>query len=147
MGADVARRCFPATLAGAMRGIWLGVVFAGLAFAAGACVPASAGEPADNARKGEQLFLRCAACHSTHAADRRTGPQLEAIVGRKAASLPHYPYTAALRAQSFVWEEQRLHEWLEKPQAKVPGMCLPFRGFARAEDRGAMVAYLRQAAP
>lgn len=113
---------------------------------AGSLASLEAAESADRIEAGRKQFIRCTACHSTNPDDRRTGPHLNGIVGRPVAALPGYRYSDALRAQAFTWDEGQLDLLLQNPQAIVPGLCLPFRGLTRAEDRQALIAYLRQAA-
>jgi cytochrome c2 len=49
-------------------------------------------------RMGEEIFERCAMCHEVGAqAENRQGPHLNGLLGRRAASLPDFPYSAALR--------------------------------------------------
>jgi cytochrome c len=56
--------------------------------------PALAGS---DAARGAQVFERCAMCHSADkAAGNGLGPNLFGVVGRKAASLPNFPYSAEL---------------------------------------------------
>ena len=135
----------------------IGIVLAGLL--AGGCVSARAetstapptareADAPEAIEAGRRLFFRCAACHTRSAAARaRTGPHLEGLVGRRAASLPGFRYTSRLKGQPFTWTRERLGQWLREPQAHVPGMCVPFAGFARKEDRQALVAYLANPAP
>lgn len=108
---------------------------------------ASSTGPAASAQEGKQHFIRCAACHSTNAADRSTtGPHLNGIVGRAAASLPHFAYASELRGQDFKWSPARLDAFLESPRTTHPGMCPTFNGLAKAEHRAALIAYLQQPA-
>lgn len=107
---------------------------------------------ADDARlaAGEKLFkFRCAACHTLDATDIPTaasGPHLEGIVGRLAGSVKDYEYEFDLmREQAFVWDVERLEAWLEKPQEMVPGMCMPYFGLRRENDRAALMTYLQSA--
>ena len=96
------------------------------------------------AQAGRKHFVRCVACHSMSATARpATGPHLEGIVGRQAASLPDFAYSDDLRGQDFVWDEARLDAFLKSPQATHPGMCLTFNGLAKPEDRAALIAYLK----
>lgn len=96
------------------------------------------------AQAGRKHFIRCVACHTISATARpSTGPHLEGIVGRQAASLPGFAYSDALRAQTFRWDEARLDAFLQSPQSTHPGMCLTFNGLPRAEDRAALIAYLK----
>jgi len=124
---------------------WLAAIFALVSAAFPAAAASS--EAAPSAQSGKKHFIRCAACHSTDAADRSaTGPHLNGIVGRAAAALPHFAYSSALRAQDFKWSEPRLDAFLKSPHSTHPGMCLTFNGLAKAEDRAALIAYLKNPA-
>lgn len=93
---------------------------------------------------GKKHFIRCIACHSMSADARpMTGPHLEGIVGRPAASLEDFTYSDAMRARRFVWDEAELDRFLKSPQADIAGLCLPFMGLAKPEDRVALIAYLK----
>ena len=106
-----------------------------------AAPPPSPGDAA-MAERGRMIFIRCAACHSLGAsASVRTGPRLDGIIGRRVASVAGFPYTARLREQSFVWTQKRLEQWLRKPQAQFPGMCVPFAGLPDRNDRDALLSY------
>jgi len=101
-------------------------------------------EPPPDALVGKRHFIRCIACHTVSASARPlTGPHLEGVVGRPVASVEGFAYTEALRAQNFIWDEARLDAWLKAPQAEIAGLCLPFTGLAKAEDRAALIAYLK----
>lgn len=115
------------------------------AFAAGtmSAAVASASDPSP-AQIGKKHFIRCVACHSTSANARpMTGPHLEGIVGRQAASLPDFAYSDTMRAQDFIWDEARLDAFLESPHKLNPGMCLTFMGLPKPADRAALIAYLK----
>lgn len=93
---------------------------------------------------GQRLFIRCAACHATSADSRpMAGPHLASIVDRPVASIEGFTYTDALRHQSFIWNEKQLDRLLHRPQSIAPGLCLPFTGMAKPEDRAALIAYLK----
>lgn len=110
-------------------------------------LPAKADE-ASLIEAGRKHFIRCVACHSTQAdAPARSGPHLEGIVGREAATVADFKYSDAMRAQTFVWDEAQLDRWLEHPQADIPGLCLPFTGLAKPEARQALIAYLKTLTP
>lgn len=101
-------------------------------------------EQAISAQSGKKHFIRCAACHSTDASDRSaTGPHLAGILGRAAASLPHFAYSDRLRASDFQWSQARLDAFLQSPRSTDPGMCPTFNGLAKAEDHAALIAYLK----
>jgi cytochrome c len=94
---------------------------------------------------GQLLFNNtCRTCHTTNKGDNRLGPNLYKIVGRKAGSLPNYPYSSAMKDADFVWDEARLDRFIEKPDAVVPGNNMkPYGGLASAGDRAKITAFLR----
>jgi cytochrome c len=100
---------------------------------------------ADQIARGNILFLRCASCHDVSTVKSgKIGPNLRGVVGRKVASLEGYPYSPALRMQSFVWDAANLDHWLTNPTALVPGTIMAFAGIPAAADREAIIAYLQR---
>jgi cytochrome c len=128
-----------------MRKTWVMMGAAGM-LAAGFLVPAAA-QGTGNAR-GKLLFLRCASCHAiAEGASAKIGPNLHGVVGRRAGSLPGYSYSAAMKAQNFVWDEAQLDRWLTRPTDVVPGTAMAFAGIANPADRKAVIAYLENPSP
>ena len=101
--------------------------------------PPSAAKP-----DGAKLFkTQCATCHTLVSSEpKRQGPTLEKVVGRKAASLPDYHYSAGLAKADWIWDEGRLDAWLTNPQAVVPGSIMLYKQ-AKPETRAAIIAYLK----
>jgi cytochrome c len=84
-------------------------------------------------------------CHSvTQNGPNGIGPNLSGVVGRKAAGLPGYAYSPALKASSVVWTIKALDAWLTKPQALVPGTKMVIPGITDPADRTAIIEFLRQ---
>jgi cytochrome c len=94
---------------------------------------------------GQVIFNNaCRTCHTVEPGDNRLGPSLAGIIGRKAGSLPGYAYSDAMKKSSVVWDEASLDRFIENPQAVVPGNNMkPYAGMPSAEDRAAIVAYLK----
>jgi cytochrome c oxidase assembly protein subunit 11 len=94
-----------------------------------------------NAVDGQKIFTsRCAGCH---ALDKTiVGPPLAGIVGRKAASTLHYPYSAALKNSGIVWDAASLDKWLAGAQQDIPGALMPV-SIGDARTRADIVAYLQ----
>lgn len=88
------------------------------------------------------LFTQCAACHSLAPNTHFFGPSLAGVSGRKAASLPDYSYSTALKNSGLTWDSDTLDIWLTNPRKAVPGTRMPFVGIADAEKRRAVVAFL-----
>jgi cytochrome c len=101
---------------------------------------AAAGDPA----KGATTFSVCKACHRIGPDARNTvGPELNGVVGRKAASNPDYSYSSALKASGITWDEATLTQWLHSPRALVQGTKMTFAGLRKDEDIANVIAYLR----
>jgi cytochrome c oxidase assembly protein Cox11 len=100
---------------------------------------------APDAEAGARLFAEnCSSCHALDHA--KIGPPLAGVVGRRAGSVPGYPYSAALRAAGFTWTLRQLETWLAGPQALVPGTQMQMNVPA-AQARRDIVAYLRASRP
>ena len=74
------------------------------------------------AAAGEIIFNHnCKACHSSDSSKNTFGPRLHGVVGRKAASLPRYDYSEALRNSGITWDEKKLRQWINANDLLVPG--------------------------
>lgn len=104
----------------------------------------SAALAAGDAAKGEAVFNRCAMCHTaTKGGGNGLGPNLFGVAGRKAASLPGFPYSPALRNSKIVWTDDMLRKWVQNPAKVVPGTRMVFAGLTRPQDVEDLVAYLK----
>ena len=88
------------------------------------------------------VFAPCAHCHEIGpGAQAMTGPPLTGVIGRRAASLPDYPYSQALRASGLVWDAKTLARFIADPQAVAPGSRMIFAGLPQNEI-DALVSYI-----
>ncbi len=95
-------------------------------------------------RRGRIMFLQCRACHSTEAdGEHRVGPNLHGVFGADAGSKDDFAYSDAMRASDIVWSDETLDTFLTKPTDYVPGTIMVFVGMEKAEDRQALIAYIR----
>ncbi|WP_233145673.1 cytochrome c family protein [Phaeobacter sp. 22II1-1F12B] len=101
-----------------------------------------AGDP----EKGERVFRKCKACHEVGPdAKSKTGPVLNGIVGRDAATYDEFSYSDALVAAGeggLVWTPEALAEFLEKPKDFVDGTKMTFAGLRKEDERADVIAYL-----
>jgi cytochrome c len=96
-----------------------------------------------NAARGAAVFLRCAACHSASKdGGNGLGPNLWGVMGRRAAALPDFPYSSALRRSKIVWTGINLSRWLAGPQKFIPGTRMAFAGLSSQKDIDDVIAYL-----
>ncbi len=94
---------------------------------------------------GETIFKRyCAVCHSVEPGQNKIGPSLAGVVGRKAGSVADYSYTEANKNSGLTWTEAELDKYLTDPRQVVPGTKMLFAGLKNADDRKAVIAYLKQ---
>jgi cytochrome c len=93
-----------------------------------------------NATAGADVFQdRCGACHVLNGVGQ--GPSLLGVLGRKAASLPAFNYSAAMKASGLVWSEANLDQFLTGPTKLVPGTAM--RAIvSNPADRRDLIAYL-----
>jgi cytochrome c len=98
---------------------------------------------------GERAFQKCYSCHSV---DRKetdlSGPNLAGVVGRRAAALPGFRYSPAMKksgAEGLVWTEEALDRYLADPLEAIPETTMSFPGVRDPGERRAIIAYLRRA--
>lgn len=106
-----------------------------------AALPAHA---ADAAAGSDVFKSECAECHSLRAGRHKKGPSLFGIVGRKAAALPDYRYSDALRGRSDgVWTPEKLRSYLSQPARQAnPGTKMKYDGLTDAKDLDDLISYL-----
>jgi len=98
---------------------------------------------AADAAKGKAVFQRCAICHKAEkGGGNGLGPNLFGVVGRKAGSVPGFPYSAAMKSAGFVWTPDKLTAYVTHPSAVVPGNRMAFAGIGNPDQVKDLVAYL-----
>ena len=102
-----------------------------------------AGGLTGDAARGETLYEACQDCHSLDKND--VGPRHRGVFGRRAASLPDYDYSDALKSANIVWNAETLDKWLTDPQAVAPGAKMFFH-LDNPQDRADVIAYLKERA-
>jgi cytochrome c len=120
----------------------------GIALVAPAVPALAASQPQNLAAKGKVLYLRCVACHAVSAtAPRKVGPHLQGVFGREAGSIAGFNYSGAMKKSGLKWDDPNLDRWLKRPSSVVPGTSMVFAGLPNAEDRKALIAYLKKPVP
>jgi cytochrome c len=101
---------------------------------------AAAAQPAGDAAKGGQAYDDlCSSCLVLDGVGQ--GPNLAGVVGRKAGSLPDFPYTAALKASGLTWTAADIDRFLTGPGQLVPGTAMQITVPDETERRN-LIAYL-----
>ncbi|MGC6401385.1 c-type cytochrome [Sphingomonas sp. FW199] len=94
-------------------------------------------------QSGQTAFAQCRACHTVNKGGANgVGPNLNGVVGRKAASVAGFNYSPALKKSGITWTEAKLDAYLANPAATVPGTKMVIR-VNDANKRAAIIAYLK----
>src|SRR5438128_370206 len=102
---------------------------------------------AGDAARGERTFQRCYSCHSVDPNEtaKLQGPSLYRIMGRRAAALPGFAYSDAMRekgAAGLVWDADTLERYIADPESVVPGTSMSAPTLRDEQERTDLIAYL-----
>jgi cytochrome c len=112
-----------------------------LVLAGGLAMPLTAHAQGD-AAAGEKTFAHCAPCHSIKPGEKKLGPSLAGVYGRKSAAEPGYSYSSALKGLNVTWDEKTLDEWLQGPGKFARGTKMVY-SMPDEKDRQDVIAYLK----
>jgi cytochrome c len=100
-----------------------------------------------DAAAGQRVFNQCRACHVIDNNGRNgVGPNLHGVVGRRAASIENFRYSANMKElgeQGHVWDEEHLKAYLTNPKAVVPRGIMSFPGIRNEGQVEDVIAYLK----
>lgn len=96
-----------------------------------------------DAASGKAAFIQCRTCHVVDPGMNRVGPSLANIVGREAGTVPGFNYSKANADSGITWTEEKLFQFLEKPQRVIPKSRMIFAGMPDAQKRADVIAYLK----
>ena len=117
-------------------------------FAASAGAALAQDVPAGDAERGKRVFAQCQVCHLVDQSGRnRVGPNLWGVIGRPAASIQGFNYSANMRqlgSSGYVWTEENLRPYLVNPKAVAPQGIMAFQGFKENQQAVSdVIAYLK----
>jgi len=95
-------------------------------------------------KRGKRVFAKCKACHITKKDEGNSaGPNLYGMFGRQAGRAEDFRYSPAMKKSNLIWTEANVQKFIAGPLLMMPGTRMDFRGISSAEDRDALIAYLR----
>lgn len=96
-----------------------------------------------NAAAGQDVFKKCAACHTAESGGAtKTGPNLHGIVGKAKTSTAGFGYSDVLKAKGGNWALPDLATFLHDPKAYAAGTKMSFGGVKDPGDLANLLAYL-----
>ena len=82
----------------------------------------------------EPKLQRCLVCHHfEQSTPSSMAPSLAHLLGRKIGGDTFGRYSDAMRRASGTWDEAKLAQFIQNPQAVVPGATMPNLGLSKAE--------------
>jgi cytochrome c len=100
---------------------------------------------AGDAELGAKLFNACKACHDIASPQKKVGPSLQHVMGRKAGAVEGFTYSDAMKNSGLTWDEATLKAYLADPKGKIPGNKMPYAGMKKPDDLDNLLAYLAEA--
>lgn len=93
---------------------------------------------------GEQVFKKCAACHTIAAGGPNgIGPNLHGVMGEGVgAGRGGYAFSDALKAVGGSWTFEQMDAWLTSPRRFANGTKMSFAGLSDGQERANLIAYL-----
>ncbi len=93
---------------------------------------------------GRRQFAKCKSCHVIEKGGaNRVGPALHSVFGRKAGTAPGFQYSDAVKNAGFIWDADKLNQWLLDPRGFLPGNRMSFAGIKPEADRRDVIAYIK----
>ena len=103
--------------------------------------------PPSEMSNGERQFVRkCSICHTLKPdGERRAGPTLYGLFGRKAGTVEGYSYSKALEGADIVWNADTIGKLFELgPHRFTPGSKMPLQQINDLADRRDLISYLKE---
>jgi cytochrome c len=102
---------------------------------------------ADRARfdRGLRLASPCWTCHDITGDASKVGPPLRGMFGRRAGSLPGYPYSEALSASPVIWSRPTLDRFLADVSGYIVGNRMLSAGIPSPRNRSDLILFLEHA--
>jgi cytochrome c len=102
---------------------------------------------AQDVAAGQRVFNQCRACHIVENNGRNgVGPNLHGVVGRRAASIENFRYSANMRTLAeggLTWDEANLRRYLTNPKDLVPQGSMAFPGIRNEQQLNDLIAFLK----
>lgn len=94
-----------------------------------------------------QFARKCSVCHSlTASTERRAGPTLYGVFGRKVGAVEGYPYSPELKAMDLVRSDETIDAlFRDGPDVVTPGSKMPIQRIKAEQDRADLISYLKRA--
>jgi cytochrome c len=96
------------------------------------------------AQDGQALYRRqCSTCHATEAGQNKIGPSLHGIAGSKAAAVPGFEFSDAMKSSNLTWTDDNLAKYIADPKGTVPDGKMVYAGMKNPDDVKAVIDFLK----
>ena len=106
-----------------------------------AAAPVAAAATGDVVRGEKRFKVICMTCHTLDPAQKKIGPHLKGVMGRKAGTVEGFSYSPALKTAGWIWDAQRMDPYLEAPSKVIKGSKM-LNVLPNPKDRADIIAYL-----
>ena len=100
----------------------------------------------ESEQRGAKLYAKCSVCHTLgpNGGNKRAGPNLHGLFGRRAGTVEGYSYSNALSSSSLIWNEETIDLlFAEGPDEYTPGSKMPLQKMPNPKDRADLISYLK----
>ena len=96
--------------------------------------------------KGEDVFKKCASCHTiTQGGPNGIGPNLYGVLGDNIAQgRGGFAFSDGLKKHTGKWDFKLINTWLTNPRAFADGTKMTFAGLDDPQDRANVIAYINK---
>ena len=101
-------------------------------------------DPAEMTNGERQFARKCSICHTlTPDGERRAGPTLHGLFGRRAGTVLGYSYSDALAGSDIIWDETTIDRLFDEgPDHYTPGSKMPMQRMTDPQDRRDLIEFL-----
>jgi len=94
--------------------------------------------------RGAKLYKRCQSCHTLEQDGRhKVGPNMWNLYGSTAGVREGFAYSKAMKESGIIWTDETISAYIENPRKYMPGNRMSYVGLRKAEDREAVLAYIK----
>lgn len=97
-----------------------------------------------NLPAGQEVFKKCAACHTTDkGAGHFVGPNLNGLIGREIGAVEGFKFSRQMRKDKRTWDQALFDQFITDPAAMFSRTRMGFAGIKDTTERNDLFCYLK----